>query len=124
MKTIVALFALAFTLAACPHPMPVSDPIAHVVDCTQRSIGSQLIGLIPAVNTCLVSLVTLSPTPCLLALIDPARHIGEDDLACLVRSRGAEFAAAGRANPADRTSNHAADAARVFMNERRIMFSD
>ncbi len=110
---------------ACPQPTPpVKQAVAHVVQCTGRAFSDQAIGLIPAVNACLVSLATLNPTPCLLALISPAKNIAEDDLACLVRSRGADFAAAAQANPGDTLSTRAADRATQFLADRRIMFSD
>lgn len=124
LSKVACLLAVCAMLSACPHPMPVGPAVEHAVDCSKRSIGDQAIGLIPAVNSCLVALVTLNPTPCLLALIDPAKNIAEDDLACIVRSQGAEFAAAARANPGDDVSKRAGDAALEFLNARRISFED
>lgn len=123
MNKIIALAALAVVLAACPHPIPGQPgPVAHIVDCGREAVTGQGIALIPAVNSCLVQIT--NPIGCVLALADPAAHITVDFLGCLVRGRGAEFAAAARANPDDQLSKLAADNAARFLSEQRIMFSD
>ncbi len=116
------LLALALiSVPACPHPMP-GEPTTgeRFVDCGKDVIRSQGIALIPAVNTCLVTLG--NPAACLLAMVDPVAGITFEMIACMVQSRGAQFNAAAQANPGDQLSKRAATNARTFLNDQGVRF--
>lgn len=124
MKTIAA-FAVLFlaVFAACPGPQTVPTARRHVVDCAKEAIGHDAISLIPAVNSCLISALSGQAVGCLMGLINPAKAIGEDTIACLTRTAGSEFAAAAQENPGDEISNLGASNARAFFGERLIEFA-
>lgn len=119
----LAALSLFLAIPACPQPIPEPGK-PGLIDCATDAVKSHAISMIPKVNECLSRVLSGDVAGCLISLISPVAGIGQDTIACLVRSQGSSFAASASANPNDQVSTRAAENARVFIRDRGYVFSN
>lgn len=108
-------------IASCRLPPPDSG-VGRVIDCGSEAVQKRWPAVLAPLNSCLTG-AAAGVSGCLLGLINPAAGVTYDVIVCLTRQQGSTFAHAAQANPKDRVSAQAAENARRFLDEQKVVFA-